>query len=263
MIPRWKAAVPVLLLMALAAWALYAHVDVQFVDQAGIRLQLPERLGSWQGHELRFCHNPECRREFRLDMLTNTSTCPACGQPLFTMTQEEYEQLPKDTQFLKAIYNNGYGEQVQVSIVLSGRDRESIHRPERCLVGQGFTLEGRTVVPVRLEDGRSTSLSVWVTRRKTAAAEPVEQLGYYAYWFVGYGRETPSDWSRMFWLAWDRLVNGVAHRWAYISIAGRREADSDSYLEHLRTLVPLLHRELVVPVQRGSATTRNPTSPPK
>lgn len=253
---------PVLALMGVAAWALSAFVDVSLVDQAGVRLELPARLGAWIAHELRFCHHRECKREFRLDELpTPSAPCPACGSTLHTMTLEEYEQLPKDTEFRKAIYENGAGESVQVSIVLTGRERESIHRPERCLVGQGFQLTGGEVEQFALPIGRPLKVMVWLTRRESTGVAG-EQSGYYAYWFVGQGRETPWHLMRMFWLAWDRVVHSVAHRWAYISVAGWRNPERDDYRRQLGEIIPDLHRALVLN-PRQLAATRKPTSGPE
>ncbi|MCX7818577.1 MAG: EpsI family protein [Kiritimatiellae bacterium] len=253
---------PVLALMAAAAWALSAFVDVSLVDQPGVRMELPAELAGWTAHELRFCHNPECKREFRLDELGGRDApCPVCGSRLHTMTLEEYEQLPKDTEFRKAIYQNSAGEAVQVSIVLTGRERESIHRPERCLVGQGFHIMGGGAERFQLADGRPLDVMVFLTRRE-AVGGAGEQTGYYAYWFVGQGRETPWHLLRMFWLAWDRVVHGVAHRWAYISVAGWRNPEREDYRRQLAALIPELHRALVLPAPSSTAT-RNPTSGPE
>ncbi len=264
---RSAAAVPVVVLMAVTAWALHAFVDVSLSDQAGVRMALPERLGRWTGRELRFCHNPECKREFHVDELpSRDAPCPACRGPLHTMTLEEYEQLPKDTQFVKAIYQNDLGESLQVSIVLSGRERESIHRPERCLVGQGFHLARGEVVAVPIPGRPDLQVQVFLTQRKQEAfLDGGEVFGFYAFWFVGQGRETPRHLTRMFWLAWDRVVRGVAHRWAYIAVAGRRDPSSDSYLDRLKEFLPLLHPSLLPTdgpsaAASASAATRNPTS---
>ena len=53
--------------------------------------------------------------------------------------------LPPDTGYSRKNYISvqDRAQQVFVSIVLSGRDRTSIHRPELCLVGQGWTIQDR------------------------------------------------------------------------------------------------------------------------
>ena len=163
------------------------------------------------------------------------------------MTLEEYDQLPKDTEFIKSIYQNAAGESVYVSIVLTGRDRESIHRPERCLVGQGHTILSRNVREFPVEGRDPLRVMVFLNEKTVESGQGAYGFfSYYAYWFVGQGRETPDHYMRMFWLAWDRVMHSVAHRWAYISVAGRREKDSDEYAKQLRDFLPLLHKALVL-----------------
>jgi hypothetical protein len=71
--------------------------------------------------------------------------------------------------------------------------------------------------------------------------------GYYAYWFVGQGRETNRHLERMFWLAWDRVVHSVAHKWAYIAVSGRRlDEESDEYKQEIITFVEKLYPHLLI-----------------
>jgi hypothetical protein len=237
-----------LILLAATAWALAYTVDVSLVDAPGVRMVLPAQLGPWRGRELRYCHNEQCeKREYFLDELFGEpSRCPSCGGPLHSMSKEEYDALPKDTEFIKSHYQGEGGRQVFVSIVLTGRDRESIHRPERCLTGQGFAIESARVIEVPIEGRRPLRLRLINTVRPVMTAEGPGRLeGYYAYWFVGQRRETPFHLSRMFWLAWDRVVHSVAHRWAYISVAGRRDGEG-AYLDEIRDVVARLHSEIVL-----------------
>ena len=60
---------------------------------------------------------------------------------------------------------------------------------------------------------------------------------YYAYWFVGKDRETPFHLERMFWMAWDRIIHNVAHRWAYIAVAGDRSLSNDDHVEQVRGFI--------------------------
>jgi exosortase len=60
------------------------------------------------------------------------------------VTAIEREILPPDTGYSRMQYVSSRDRRaVFLSIVLSGRDRTSIHRPELCLVGQGWTITGR------------------------------------------------------------------------------------------------------------------------
>jgi len=244
---NYKPFATVLALLALAVLALMFTVDVNIADQPGIRMVLPTHLGPWQGTELRFCHNTACSKEFTLDQLTQTNVCPACGAELYTMSLAEFEQLPKDTQFLKGKYTNAVGEEVFVSLVLSGRDRESIHRPERCLVGQGNSIEKSYVLGVPVAGRKPLGVMVLETIRPLGGRTGKRDIpGYYAYWFAGHGRETPQHWERMFWLGWDRIVHSVAHKWAYIAIAGRRDTESAQFQAQIKAFAGLLYPALTL-----------------
>src|SRR5208337_3763291 len=118
------AAVAAAAILAVAAEALFLgrHVARQPLGSAGVALapdglnpaELPAFLGSdWMG----------------------SSVAP---------TAVERAVLPPDTGYSTKLYvsREGPNRQVLLSIVLSGRDRTSIHRPELCLVGQGWTIDG-------------------------------------------------------------------------------------------------------------------------
>jgi len=235
-------------LMILTALALAFGVDVTLVDRAGIRMELPPAIAGWSGRELRYCHRETCpKREFFLDELPgDRTTCPTCGGPLHNMSKEEYDALPKDTGFIKSRFESADGRTLFVAIVLTGRERESIHRPERCLTAQGFKLEAREVVDVPIEGREPLRVMVISTQRSwDTPTGPATYRGYYAYWFVGQERETPYHLERMFWLAWDRVLHSVAHKWAYISVSGTRDAEG-AYLDEIREFIARLHPSIVL-----------------
>ena len=136
----------------------------------------------------------------------------------------EHETLPPDTGYSRKTYvsMDDRSRQVFVSIVLSGRDRTSIHRPELCLGGQGWTIKGRfdhrfaypgqgtAAVP-------ATMLRVqreFVTRRGERVVVP----SLVGYWFVGHNRVVATHWERIWWGALDRLRHLQSHRWAYVLV---------------------------------------------
>lgn len=244
-----KAMLAVLGLMALTSFALMNFVDVTLEDQPGVRMVLPPALDDWKGEPLLFCHAESCQKEFTGDQIKgDPEKCPECGGPLYRMTLGEWEALPKDTEFTKAIYKNSAGASVFASIVLTGRDRESIHRPERCIVGQGHRIESIRTLDVPISADHTLKATIILTRRQWSTAQGVVngQEGYYLYWFVGQGRETYSHWWRMGWLAWDRIVNSVAHKWAYVAVSGHREPGSDSYIREIQSFVPPLYKAIVL-----------------
>lgn len=237
-------------LMVITALALAFTVDVELVDRPGVHMNLPENLaGGWDGDELRYSHNPENPQQYRASELDLPGIDPETGEKLFTMSLIEYDALPKDTQFVKSIYTNAASDQVFVSIVLSGSERDSIHRPQRCLTGQGNTIVGSEVFEIPLAGRKPLKVDILKTVRNYTGREgdPKTYYGYYAYWFVGQGRETHSHYARMFWLAWDRVVHSVAHKWAYIAVSGERlDENSDDYKQQLTDFVQKLYPHLLV-----------------
>ena len=236
-------------LMVLTALALAFTVDVTLNDQAGVRMELPAQIDEWSGDELRYNHDRDNPKQYRMSELDLPDVDPETGDKLFTMSYAEYEALPHDTEFRKSIYTNSVGEQVFVSIVLSGRARDSIHRPQRCLVGQGSSLMGSERLKIPLPGREPLEADVIRTQRRyqDKDGEVKTYYGYYAYWFVGQNRETPSHYARMFWLAWDRVVHSVAHRWAYIAVSGERADDEDQeYKQEVIDFVQELYPYLLV-----------------
>ena len=79
----------------------------------GIVLKLPEQLGGWWGRDVE-------------------------------VSEREHTVLGFDTEFARKVYvNTGTGDMILASVVLSGQDMMTgIHRPERCLLAQGWNPGG-------------------------------------------------------------------------------------------------------------------------
>ena len=137
------------------------------------------------------------------------------------VTAAEHAVLPPDTGFSRREYVNLANPQQRVflSIVLSGRDRSSIHRPELCVVGQGWTIRAVTEHGFSAA-GRSpgtfpaTVLHVQRAVQTPRGAVLVPQL--IVYWFVGGDTVEPTYWKRLARDAWNRVVHARADRWAYV-----------------------------------------------
>jgi hypothetical protein len=223
--------------MVLSIFALAFTVGVEFDFVPGIVMDMPESLkGGWIGNELRCCHNKEkCAKNFAdasfyVRELAIPDICPDCGEKLHNMSLAEYEALPKDTEFVKSAFTNDAGQRVFTSVVLSGTARDSIHRPQRCLRGQGNSVEREYTMEIPMEGRKPLKVRVMHASRmlRTATGDEVPYYSYFAYWFVGQDKETCSHYARMFWLAWDRVINSKAHRWGYISVAGVRDPEDAS-----------------------------------
>ena len=248
----FKPFLTVVILMVLASLALAYTVDVTLIDKPGVVMKLPDRLDDWVGNDLRYCHNEECysrtesQGQYYVRELALPDICPDCGEDLFTMSWAEYGVLPQDTEYAKSAYTNASGERVFTSIVLSGRERSSIHRPQRCLKGQGSSIMNEHTIKVDMGDREPLKVAVIEIERGYRTEEgPQTYYGYYAYWFVGQDRETASHYARMFWLGWDRVTRSVAHRWAYVAVSGEREPEGRDYEEKIADFIRIIYPHIV------------------
>jgi len=138
------------------------------------------------------------------------------------VTAAEREILPPDTGFSRKTYVALADPErpVFLSIVLSGRDRTSIHRPELCLVAQGWTIAGAETHRFAYPDQPggltfpSTVLHVQLERTTPRGRQVVPQL--VAYWFVSSDAVAAGHWERLAHDAWNRLRHLRADRWAYV-----------------------------------------------
>jgi len=135
----------------------------------------------------------------------------------------EREVLPPDTGYSRKNYVSlrDRRQAVFMSIVLSGRDRTSIHRPEICLVGQGWTITGRTthefVWSAASPGAKIPATLLRIEREFTDdRGRKVKVPALLAYWFVGADRVVASHWERIFYTSFDRLRHLQSHRWAYV-----------------------------------------------
>ncbi len=210
-------------LLVLGLSAVFFLPKVANSTPQGIALSLPSYVGQWYGEDQE-------------------------------ISKMERAILAKDTEFARKLYTDGLGNQVFVSIVLSGHDLDnSIHRPERCLPAQGWSIADSRVIAISGASGGSRPLEA--TRlhnlRKVVTKEgqtvTIYNLTYY--WFVGWNVTTPSHLERTYMDIRDRVLYGYNQRWAYITVAstitenlqrfGKDEKETDAMLqEFIDRLLP-------------------------
>lgn len=244
------AAAVMLTLLALCAAACAFFGGSDAADETGVAMELPASVPPWRGTTYWFCHNPECRRSFLSNEFTAESTCPECGGGLRQMNIPERRILPADTEIVRRFYETPQRIlPMNVSIVLSGADRSSIHRPEVCQTSAGHEIVRTRRIRVPLSWRPEKPLEVTVlemAHHGDAEAGIPPQYTFYAYWFIGAnGRETASHWQRFWWMGTDRVFRGVSHRWAYVAVAGPRVPDDDGYLGLFSAFASQLHRKVL------------------
>lgn len=143
------------------------------------------------------------------------------------VSQAEHEILPPDTTFARKAYgsfalsNSDWINRFTCSIVLSGREKRSIHRPERCLPGQGWSVIGSRIIDVPLKSGHPLKVTaLLLTRPITFTNGTTRQLQfYYLYWYVGRDVSTPYSAVRVLLTNWDLIAHRRNQRWAYVICA--------------------------------------------
>jgi EpsI family protein len=203
----------------------------------GITMELPESIGQWYGVPQK-------------------------------IGQAEIQGLAPDTTFARRVYSNAFGDQILTSIVLAGEDPDnSIHRPERCLPAQGWTIgDSRrvTIAAPSLPNGKLTVTRLHNEQKfedQRGNFHTIYNLNYY--WFVGYEHVTPSHIDRAITDIRDRIMKGYNQRWAYVTVAstitegltkfGRSEKETDQMIQSfIRELFPRIVRPSALKQQAES-----------
>jgi EpsI family protein len=173
------------------------------------------------------------------------------------VSEGERSILGPDTQFARKKYTDSRGNEIHVSIVLSGPDMNtSIHRPERCLPAGGWTVTDskRLALPAGAGEIQATRLhNVRTGRLNNGQPLTINSLNYY--WFVGHSDMTPSHIERTWIDIRDRVLKGYNQQWAYVSVLawiskdyqvfGRDEKQTDKLIQ---SFIKDLEPDLRVPV---------------
>ncbi len=151
--------------------------------------------------------------------------------------------LPPDTSYAERSYFGTNGAfPIYATVILMGADRTSIHKPDYCLPGQGWTINQKSVVNIPVAGAHSYQLPVakWVIGNSFPTADGQKQpvSGLYVFWLVADGEQTPDNYQRMWWMARDLLRTGVLQRWAYVSyFTVCAPGQEDATFERMKNLI--------------------------
>lgn len=196
----------------------------------GIELDLPKMVGGWYGTDL-------------------------------AVSAKEQQVLGEGTEFARKSYRNGRGYEIVASIVLSGQDMNtSIHRPERCLPAQGYTVIDKRSVPIALPGHGPLQVSRLQNVRNVPAGEsaPLALYSIMYYWFVGHNDATGSHAMRTWYDVRDRLIHGYNQRWAYLTVTAQLPPGAEQHeevqrvvdewmQEFIKQLMPKIQKDTVQP----------------
>ena len=144
-------------------------------------------------------------------------------------SESERTILPADTQFDKRLYTAPDGTWYQVSLVIGGKSKSSIHRPELCLPSQGFQMMN----PRSLDAGGVAWHAV------TLARGTLPPLGFAYTFFNQDGFRTSSHVRRILRDVIDRSFRARIDRWAMVTVNAARADDASlaAFLLQLRDVV--------------------------
>jgi hypothetical protein len=168
--------------------------------------------------------------------------------------EEVVGYLPKDTSYAERFYFAPDGLRIQSTAILMGVDRTSIHRPEYCMPGQGWTIGQKQIVklPIHDEPPYTLELARWNVSKtiQQPNGQSFKVAGLYVYWYVAANEETPNHDQMLEWMTLDLFRTGALQRWAYISyFAVCEPGQEDATFERMKGLianqVPYFQRPVV------------------
>ena len=145
------------------------------------------------------------------------------------VTEAERTVLPSDTQFDKRIYSDSLGRTFSVTVVIGGRTKSSVHRPELCLPAQGF----------QMTNPRDEEIAGVDWHLVTLARQMSSPMGFAYTFFNQAGYRTSSHFRRIFRDVWDRSVLGRVDRWVMVTVSASTsdEAVLRGFLGQLKGVV--------------------------
>ena len=130
-------------------------------------------------------------------------------------SEAELTVLPADTTIIKRRYVAPSGDWMVVSLVVGGKSKSSIHRPELCLPAQGFAMRNPRTHEVGGRDWRMIELS----------AKDSPSCGFAYTFFNQEGYSTASHVARIFRDVLDRSLLNRIDRWVMVSVHASRADD--------------------------------------
>ncbi len=205
-------------------WFCTSASELNTVAEPGVQMSLPRQVGNFYGTEEE-------------------------------ASEAEKKILPGDTEIVRMRYENIKGDSITASIVLSGGEKRSIHRPEICLPAQGWTIGSGNVIPISLASGRTLDVMQLNLSRPVETQPGVfhQIRSQFLYWFVGKDITTADHKVRIFKTSWDRVFHKTNHRWAYVLVSalvedsirpgGRGSEETTKMLEDfIREIVPAFQK---------------------
>jgi hypothetical protein len=172
--------------------------------------------------------------------------------------------MPQDTSISQSAFwpeipgkTNTIFDRMILTAVMMGTDRTSIHKPQFCLTGQGWTINDSEsgLDTVRVGGAKPYDLEVMKllsTREFDGENGKIKYRAVYIYWFVADHDMTARHGVRMWRSAVHLLKTGELERWAYVScfavcLPGQEEETAERVKKFISAAVPELQTSGVEP----------------
>jgi hypothetical protein len=174
--------------------------------------------------------------------------------------------LPRDTSLAQRVYSAPDGFQLTMNVVMMGTDRTSIHKPQFCLVAQGWRIEKTESLGVVVPKPHAYELpftAIVASKEVELNGQRQSVRGVYLYWFVADQALTADHWERMWWMSRDLLAKGTLQRWSYISCfaicyPGQEGQVLERMKQFLPAAVPQFQTAVGPPVSATGQFTKKP-----
>ena len=246
-IARYKHQIIVIGLLAFTSLGILFMGDVRLEERLGVVTNLPDNIADFHGTTPLFCQSIDCMQAFLQDDLDGATNCPSCSGGLDTISLSENVVLPKDTVSLKKVYTSADKNTYNVSIILAGTDRRSIHRPQNCLPAQGFRIDNSRRLSIPIEGTEPIKVQLLEIRQPSTQRNHKDERYLYTYWYAGPDYDTSSQATFYFSLARARLFHNIAERWALVSVQTFIQEDSQHEAKQLSAFISLLHPIITAP----------------
>jgi hypothetical protein len=238
----WSILITVLLLIGAVAMVLNTQRARQKIGQPGVKIISEVTYGIERGTA-----NDATRFVARTNSVFLPSRVLDYVSESIPVERVVLDTLPADTLFANRVYRRAGGFDLNCQIVLMGSDRSSIHRPQHCLGGSGFTIvsQERTTIPISAPVRYDLPVEKLTLRRnlRLAGGEQQSQGGIFVYWLVADNRLTADNQQRMWEISKEMLRSGTLQRWAYVICfapcpPGREESVYEQMKDFLQAAVP-------------------------
>jgi len=171
-------------------------------------------------------------------------------------SEVELGYFPKDTSYARRMYQSPDGFLSSATVVMMGADRTSIHQPDFCLPGQGWTIRQKSVENIPLTNSTAQlPVAKWVVSNELQAPDgnKVAVSGIYIFWLVADGAQTPSHSRFIREASLHTLFTGELQRWAYVSFFSYcAPGEEEATFEKMKALIGAAAPEFQLSAKPGS-----------